>query len=655
MIPCRISMENGDMKEKVKESSGEVFRRLSNYDIITFDVFDTLITRCVLRPADVFAVVEAKAKKMGLTDGPFSQDRREAERIAWEEFGDTANYQQIYACLCSRFAYTKAQCEALKALEFHTELELVTPRVAVRELLYRLLEAGKRIVLCSDMYLSSEAIQALLVRCGYPGDLELWVSSEKGATKSSGQLWRKLFDYLPKDQKSIHMGDHAQADHQNLKAIGRASVLISSGLDLFRESELYGYLAQYATADIGNSLMLGFLVNKACFNSPFSDSGASKDVAAIWCGGIFACFMDFLAEHKDDSQLLFVTREGFLLEPMYRQYCAALGVQPQPGTLFYASRAAALAASVYTAKDIETVMSSRFKGRLGDFLKSRLNFDVSGDPEVFNTEISLPDDRKKAMQALRQYQEAIIENSALEREAYQSYIADVTMADRALTVVDIGCNGTIQYGLSQILRQKVSGMYMFLNERTLPERMGCSCRGLRNPRVGQHPVYDNQLFLEAAMQVPYGQLEKFQMEDGRALPKFYSDANFSRHIPPAQESFRGFVNWIAGWKRDTGSTLKLSFELAEAIWVCLLKFRFLPEALVNSFWLADSFSGNATWKYDGAQQIWHGTVMDAPLTFTLRKTCEKKSVKHRVKDYVKAHIPYFAYAWAQKVWHLFLK
>lgn len=645
------------MKEKATEmeSLAEIFRRLSDYDIVTFDVFDTLITRCVLRPVDVFSLVEAKAKKVGLTDGPFFTDRQEAEKIACEVYGDTVNFQQIYEILGSRFAYSDAQCEQLKTLEFQTELELAIPRITVQELLLQLLKAGKRIVLCSDMYLSSEQIRLLLVRCGYPGDLELWVSNEQGGTKSSGEMWQKLFDYLPQNQKIIHVGDHVQADHRNLLAIGKDTLLISSGLDLFRKSELYGYLSGYATDDIGNSLMLGYLVNKACFNSPFSDSRSSDDVVAIWCGGIFSCFMDALVNHRDDSQFLFVTREGFLLEPMYRQYCITLGVVPQPSTLCYASRAAALAASVHTVKDIEIVMESRFQGTMGKFLKSRLNFDVSGDPELFNTIISLPDDRKRAMQLLCRYQTAIIENSAAERAAYQAYLADIRMNGRPLTVVDIGCNGTIQYGLSRILLEKVSGMYMFLNERTLPERMGCCCMGLRNPREGEHPVYDNQLFLEAAMQVPYGQLQKFQLDNGRAVPKFYSDANYSAQITAAQEGFCGFVNWIGGWKKDTGNMLEFNFELAEAIWICLLKFRLLPEELVGGFWLADSFSGNTTWKYDAAQQVWHGSVMDVPLAFTLRKSCEKKSMKLRIKDYVKAHIPYFAYTWAQKIWHQFIK
>lgn len=32
----------------------ETLSILSQYDIITFDVFDTLITRCVIKPVDVF-------------------------------------------------------------------------------------------------------------------------------------------------------------------------------------------------------------------------------------------------------------------------------------------------------------------------------------------------------------------------------------------------------------------------------------------------------------------------------------------------------------------------------------------------------------------------------------------------------------------------
>lgn len=37
-----------------------IYKQLTEYELITFDVFDTLITRCVVHPTDVFRLVERK-------------------------------------------------------------------------------------------------------------------------------------------------------------------------------------------------------------------------------------------------------------------------------------------------------------------------------------------------------------------------------------------------------------------------------------------------------------------------------------------------------------------------------------------------------------------------------------------------------------------
>ena len=638
-----------------EKTAAQVLADLSAYDIITFDIFDTLITRCVLRPADVFAIVEAQAKKQGFLNRAFATERRRAEQLAYQKYGETANFRQIYETLQERFPYTEAQSCALMALELETELRVAIPRVAVRELLLALRNAGKRILLCSDMYLSSQDIQKLLVACGYPGDLEIWVSCEKGGTKDSGKLWEKVFAYLPADQRIIHVGDNPHGDDAVLKEMGRASYLFDSGMARFRKTEMYDYLSKYTTDDPGNTLVLGYLVNKACFNSPFQDIRADESVTAVWGGAIFACFMDYLVSGRDDSQLLFVTREGYLLKPMYERYCKSLGIRPQKATLFYSSRAATIAATVTSEEDVRGALQRpEYQGTLAHFVKSRMNFDISFAGELGNREVSLPRQKKEVFQMLQPYFQEIFRNGQQQKDAYQQYVALVRETGAKLTVVDVGYNGTIQYALSRILSEKVSGIYMFLNDGALPKKTGCACRAIANPRQGQHPLYDNLLFLEAVMQVPYGQIQRMEIRDGKAEPISNADGNFSEYIPVAQEQFCRFAEWIASWKKDLADALELRFDLAEAIWVCLLKWNYLPEKLLESFWLADDFCGHALWKYDIENQQWQGSYRVTPLAFALEKR-NSSSLKTKVKNLIKRFIPYFAYDFASRIWIRYFK
>lgn len=642
------------MKAHMKTRIGleEMKSRLDAYDIITFDVFDTLVTRCVLRPVDLFSLVEAAAKQKGLLSGSFSQDRRQAEQLAYEKYGESANFRQIYQVLQDRYCYTRAACEALMELEFDTEKQVVVPRRAVRDLFRYLLGKGKRILLCSDMYLSSQQIQQLLVCCGYPEGLEIWVSCERGGTKSSGVLWDKLFASLPPGKSVVHVGDNPDADYRKLRQMGRDAVPIDSAAALFQDSELYGYLSQYVHDDIGSSLILGYLVNNALFNSPFSDLDGGKEAVSVWGGAAFSCFMDFLVRSGDDSQLLFVTREGYLLKPMYERYCQQRGLQPQSSTLLYASRAATISATITTPGDIlNAMLSPKYSGTLGDFTRSRFNFQLPSGSQLLQMRISLPDQKREVYEKLKPYFSQMIANGAQQKDAYRRYVQSVRDNGKRLTVVDVGYNGTIQYALSKILDEKVNGLYLFLNDGAHPVKIGCKCASVARPRDGQHPIYDNLLFLEAVMQAPYGQLQKMDWSDDHPAPVFNSDRCVSQEIPRVQELFCTFVEWIANWQRCMGEEMKLDFGLAEAIWVCLLRFDFLPASLLDSLWLADDFCGNPIWRYDGQKKEWengNGTI--TPLAFTLLPQGTRPGLKNIVKNIVKKYIPDFAYDWAREIW-----
>lgn len=631
-------------------SLSEVETRLKGYDIITFDVFDTLIARCVLKPTDVFSLVEARSQAEG-----FARARRQAELDAYRTFGETATLSQIYDTLHSETAFSQQQCEELIALELETELEIVIPRLSMRALVETLLRQGKRIILCSDMYLSSADIRKLLAKCGYPEGLELWVSCEVGATKHSGGMWEKLFAALPAEKTVIHVGDNEDADYRSLKRLGKDALLIGSGMEQYRSSPLQPYLARYETGSLANSLILGYLINQACFNSPFSGE-PSEEIVSVWGGALFACFMDFLVKNRDDSQLLFATREGYLLRPMYEGYCASLGVQPQCNALFYSSRTAACAASVSSEEDLREVMRKpEYRGTLGSFTASRLNFDLSAHPELCEKPITLPAETNEALALLRPLFPEIFRNAEQQKLAYRTYIDSIRQDGKSLTVVDVGYNGTIQNAVSRLLGQRVDGLYIFLNSKAYLKKSENRGGAIADPNSGDHPVYSNLLFLEAVMQVPYGQLRKMELREGNVVPKFNRDANFSKEIPAAQERFCRFTQWFAGWQKKTHGALEPDFALAEAIWVCCLRFDLLPNGLLEGFWLADDFGGHPLWKYDPQKHQWQGNQVVTPLAFSLIPEGTKLSAKQKLKFFVKKHIPDFAFDWAKTIWGKYLR
>ena len=55
---------------------------IQNYDVISFELFDTLVMRKTLEPCDVFDLVEEKIKKEGIIIDSFKKIRMEAERLS---------------------------------------------------------------------------------------------------------------------------------------------------------------------------------------------------------------------------------------------------------------------------------------------------------------------------------------------------------------------------------------------------------------------------------------------------------------------------------------------------------------------------------------------------------------------------------------------
>src|SRR5690606_28650164 len=134
------------------------------YDVISFDIFDTLILRPFAKPHDLFMIV---GEKLNLTD--FTRLRREAEKKARERAlldkgKHEVNIYDIYEILEFNLGLDKEQGVRV---ELETELEFCSPNPYMLEVFKILKEHGKRLVAVSDMYLTGSMIEKLLQKNGF--------------------------------------------------------------------------------------------------------------------------------------------------------------------------------------------------------------------------------------------------------------------------------------------------------------------------------------------------------------------------------------------------------------------------------------------------------------------------------------------------------
>lgn len=187
--------------------------------IVSFDVFDTCLTRIYSRPIDLFLELGSRLKERGLFDGTpegFQKVRCDVERDCRGPSSDQeVHFHEIYDRIARVLGWTPTRRDAASELELELESEALFGVPAVRRRLKQARSDGAFIVFISDMYLPSSFIQKILLREGFwiEGD-GLYVSSEHHCSKGSGKLYDKVAHAYdrPHFDHWIHIGDHARSD-----------------------------------------------------------------------------------------------------------------------------------------------------------------------------------------------------------------------------------------------------------------------------------------------------------------------------------------------------------------------------------------------------------------------------------------------------------
>lgn len=188
-------------------------------EIISFDVYDTLVHRQFLSPDMVFIYLENRLKDMGYDEPDFYRKRLEAERLArLNAVREEVTLDEIY-----HFYAADVDKEILKKAEIEAEIRCVYPDKVMKKIFDKLIGMDKKVIIISDMYLSAEMIERVLGKADYFGYEKIYVSSDIGLTKKTGHL----FSYVMKESKDksiIHIGDRYGTDFCNAREKGLKSI-----------------------------------------------------------------------------------------------------------------------------------------------------------------------------------------------------------------------------------------------------------------------------------------------------------------------------------------------------------------------------------------------------------------------------------------------
>lgn len=321
-------------KNERKHIENEILKK----DLISFDIFDTLLIRKVLYPRDVFFLIEQKAIQAGFDAKGFA-----VARVKAEDAHPFCDIDQIYVWLKDYFGWNSELTQKIKMLELEIERDVLVPRSEVVELLNFAKKVGKHIVLTSDMYLPEGMMDRLLAEKGITGYEKLLVSCDIKKAKQTG-LFGELLKLCDDPDKILHIGDNPVADGANCDACGIPNILIPSTLMLAMDRGWDTAIRKANT--LMERCLLGLIISNL-FQNPFQNPNYtewSKEdlmtrLGSSVIGSLVVGHLTWLLGKIQEGSfagVLFLARDGWLSYNIYKNIRAYLEL-PIP-FYYYANR-----------------------------------------------------------------------------------------------------------------------------------------------------------------------------------------------------------------------------------------------------------------------------------------------------------------------------
>jgi FMN phosphatase YigB (HAD superfamily) len=470
-------------------SANPQIRSRGGKTIASFDVFDTLLTRIVGRPASLFLWLGhrlAAAGKLQCSAEAFAAARVDAERRACRNApGNQATLAEIYAELAWSLGMDAKRRDEMMGAELQLEEECIRVVPGAVERVAEARTAGAKVFFLSDMYLPKSFIIAELSKHGlWSDDDQCFVSGECRRSKRTGELFDHLLAHEDIPATSVaHCGNDAIADLAAPCARGIQIVpILHANLNRYEE-----ILESHARDTQGLSSALAGASRLARLQVPTNDEhlGALRDISAGVAAPVLTAYVLWIlhkARQEGLARLYFVSRDGQILCDIARRLSPKIGFRGECRYLYGGRQAWFLAASAsdmsrweewcFEESEFLSVSSQLTRAGLKPEQWREALEGLGFSAATFSANLS-PPDRDRLRQWLRSapIAEKITEEAFLRRGVLKKYLAqELVLGSTRWGLVDVGWRGRLQYYLEQVLAdegaQPPTGFYFGLSARS---------------------------------------------------------------------------------------------------------------------------------------------------------------------------------------------
>lgn len=339
-------------------------KHVAGCDVISFDLFDTLLIRRIhepdlIKPA-VARFIATKAGNLGL-NWPWSRVQLLRDRIEKEMRHETSqsfeDHEACYPVFMARLLkaifgehYHETLLDEVTGYELQIENTMLVPRAPLVDWLKAQFAQGRTILVLSDIYLPASHLKRLIAHAGFLEQVtEVLSSADSFLAKASGHGFT-----LAKDRfglhtgRWLHIGDNPHSDGLRPASMGIRSLVLRDSDEKHRKA----LVKRYHNYSQGQIFWKGRVLQQLML--PLEAENLARPPLYVYGYNVLApllsAFIHGVAQYCLDAgirRLYFFSREGWLFERIWKAIAPNLfpGAQLPGISYLYVSRMALAGAS----------------------------------------------------------------------------------------------------------------------------------------------------------------------------------------------------------------------------------------------------------------------------------------------------------------------
>lgn len=546
-------------------TKNDLLNQIDESDVISFDLFDTLINRKISDYTDIFELV---ANWLDVKE--ISYIRLSSEKELSRNSSPTL--VEIYKMVKKEFPMINESADKLAQIEWQIDSATMVPRNEMRNIILYAKESAKKVILTSDSYYSKEQIKSLLARFNLNLFDELFVSCEYGTFKTQNLF--AIVKETYKGKKILHIGNDELADVEKAKDFGLKSFQVHGSYGLL--DALGGMGIEPLADSLSDRTKLGLFLAKL-FSSPFQTEAGIRieitdafDIGYLFCGPMIVDFMQWLISKKKELDLggiLLCARDGYLLKKIYDKLS-----DDNDGIYFLTSRISAIRAGIKDYSDIEYVDSMKFFGTEKESLAVRFGIDEDVIAEERNT--------------------VILEKAKHKRANYLKYIDSLNLPDGKLGVVDFVAKGTTQLFLQKFMRQPLKGLYFLQLEPEFMADKGIEIESFYTEEERDKSViFDNYYILETILTSPMPSVDEF---DNAGQPVYAKETRSDENLECVSRMQQGIMQYVDDYLEIVPVSMRQQNKMLDEAFLTLIGKLEITDQSFKNLVVEDPFFGRMT-------------------------------------------------------------